>query len=130
MYVSELGSGTGGVSKNTGSYSEGDSVSVSISYSEDDSLSVSVIADGGVRFSGDIAKALAAGANCIMIGSLLAGTDEAPGEMFLYQGRSYKAYRGMGSIGAMGQSHGSSDRYFQSEVKEQIKRCIIVLCTI
>jgi IMP dehydrogenase len=80
---------------------------------------IPVIADGGVRFSGDIAKALAAGANCIMIGSLLAGTDEAPGEMFLYQGRSYKAYRGMGSIGAMGQSHGSSDRYFQSEVKAE-----------
>ncbi|RMJ06071.1 Inosine-5'-monophosphate dehydrogenase [Marinobacter litoralis] len=76
---------------------------------------VPVIADGGVRFSGDIAKAVAAGANCVMIGSLLAGTDEAPGEIELFQGRSYKAYRGMGSLGAMGQ--GSSDRYFQDASK-------------
>jgi len=76
---------------------------------------VPLIADGGVRFSGDIAKAIAAGAYCVMIGSLLAGTDEAPGEVELYQGRSYKAYRGMGSIGAMGQ--GSSDRYFQDASK-------------
>lgn len=76
---------------------------------------VPLIADGGVRFSGDIAKALAAGAHCVMIGSLLAGTDEAPGEIELYQGRSYKAYRGMGSLGAMGQ--GSSDRYFQDASK-------------
>ncbi|MBS3803385.1 MAG: IMP dehydrogenase [Oleiphilaceae bacterium] len=76
---------------------------------------IPVIADGGVRFSGDISKAIAAGAYCVMIGGLLAGTDEAPGEIELYQGRSYKAYRGMGSIGAMGQ--GSSDRYFQDASK-------------
>jgi IMP dehydrogenase len=76
---------------------------------------VPLIADGGVRFSGDIAKAIAAGAHSVMIGSLLAGTDEAPGEVELFQGRSYKAYRGMGSIGAMGQ--GSSDRYFQDASK-------------
>ncbi|MEX0604174.1 MAG: IMP dehydrogenase [Marinobacter sp.] len=76
---------------------------------------VPLIADGGVRFSGDIAKAIAAGAYCVMIGGLLAGTDEAPGEVELFQGRSYKAYRGMGSIGAMGQ--GSSDRYFQDASK-------------
>ncbi|MBL3556627.1 MULTISPECIES: IMP dehydrogenase [Marinobacter] len=76
---------------------------------------IPVIADGGVRFSGDISKAIAAGAYSVMIGSLLAGTDEAPGEVELYQGRSYKAYRGMGSIGAMGQ--GSSDRYFQDASK-------------
>ncbi len=77
---------------------------------------VPLIADGGIRFSGDIAKAIAAGAHCVMIGSLLAGTDEAPGEVELFQGRSYKAYRGMGSIGAMG-GQGSSDRYFQDASK-------------
>lgn len=76
---------------------------------------VPLIADGGVRFSGDLAKALAAGANVVMVGGLLAGTEEAPGEVELYQGRTYKAYRGMGSLGAMGQSEGSSDRYFQSK---------------
>ena len=70
-----------------------------------------MIADGGVRFSGDLAKAIAAGANCVMLGSMFAGTEEAPGEVELYQGRSYKIYRGMGSLGAMQQ--GSSDRYFQ-----------------
>lgn len=74
---------------------------------------VPLVADGGIRFSGDLAKAIAAGASCIMAGSLLAGTDEAPGEVELYQGRAYKSYRGMGSLGAMGQSQGSSDRYFQ-----------------
>ncbi len=74
---------------------------------------VPLIADGGVRYSGDLAKAIAAGAHTVMIGSLFAGTEEAPGEVELYQGRSYKSYRGMGSIGAMTQQHGSSDRYFQ-----------------
>jgi IMP dehydrogenase len=74
---------------------------------------VPVIADGGVRYSGDIAKAISAGANVVMLGSLFAGTDEAPGEVELYQGRTYKSYRGMGSMGAMTGSHGSSDRYFQ-----------------
>ena len=72
---------------------------------------IPLIADGGMRFSGDIAKAIAAGASCVMVGGLLAGTDEAPGEIELYQGRSYKSYRGMGSIGAMGGKEGSSDRY-------------------
>lgn len=76
-------------------------------------LDIPLIADGGVRFSGDIAKAIAAGASSVMVGSLLAGTDESPGEVELFQGRAYKAYRGMGSLGAMGQSQGSSDRYFQ-----------------
>ena len=74
---------------------------------------VPVVADGGIRFSGDIAKAIAAGANVVMIGSLLAGAEESPGEVELFQGRTYKSYRGMGSMGAMAQSHGSSDRYFQ-----------------
>jgi IMP dehydrogenase len=78
-----------------------------------------VIADGGVRFSGDITKALAAGAQCVMVGSLLAGTDEAPGDTYLYQGRTYKSYRGMGSVGAM--ARGSADRYFQQEVKDELK---------
>jgi IMP dehydrogenase len=73
-----------------------------------------IIADGGIKFSGDMAKAIAAGAHCAMIGSMLAGTDEAPGEVFLYQGRSYKSYRGMGSVGAM--ARGSADRYFQAEI--------------
>jgi IMP dehydrogenase len=80
---------------------------------------VPVIADGGIRSSGDLAKAVAAGADCAMLGSMFAGTDEAPGEVFLYQGRSYKAYRGMGSLGAM--ARGSADRYFQQEVRDQLK---------
>ncbi len=78
---------------------------------------VPVIADGGVRFSGDLAKAVVAGASAIMVGSMLAGTDEAPGEVELFQGRAFKSYRGMGSLGAMGQSSGSSDRYFQDASK-------------
>ena len=78
-----------------------------------------VIADGGIKFSGDVAKAVAAGADCVMVGSLLAGTDESPGEVFLYQGRSYKSYRGMGSLGAM--ARGSADRYFQQEVADKLK---------
>ena len=78
-----------------------------------------VIADGGIKYSGDLAKALAAGADCAMVGSLLAGTDETPGEVFLYQGRSYKSYRGMGSVGAM--ARGSADRYFQQDIKDTLK---------
>ncbi len=78
-----------------------------------------VIADGGIKFSGDLAKAIAGGASCAMVGSMLAGTDEAPGEVFLYQGRSYKSYRGMGSVGAM--ARGSADRYFQQEVSDTHK---------
>ncbi len=83
---------------------------------------IPLIADGGIRFSGDIAKAIAAGASAVMVGSMLAGTDEAPGEVELFQGRAYKSYRGMGSIGAMAQSSGSSDRYFQdaSEGSEKL----------
>jgi IMP dehydrogenase len=78
-----------------------------------------VIADGGIKYSGDLAKALAAGADCAMVGSLLAGTDETPGEVFLFQGRSYKTYRGMGSVGAM--ARGSADRYFQQDIKDTLK---------
>jgi IMP dehydrogenase len=82
-------------------------------------LDLPVIADGGIKYSGDLAKAIAAGASVAMIGSLLAGTDESPGEVYLYQGRSYKTYRGMGSVGAM--ARGSADRYFQQEVKDTLK---------
>ena len=80
---------------------------------------IPIVADGGIKYSGDLAKALAAGASIAMVGSLLAGTDESPGEVYLHQGRSYKAYRGMGSIGAM--ARGSADRYFQAEVRDQLK---------
>jgi IMP dehydrogenase len=80
---------------------------------------VPVIADGGIKYSGDLAKAMAAGASCVMVGSLLAGTAESPGEVFLYQGRSYKAYRGMGSVGAM--ARGSADRYFQQDISDSHK---------
>ncbi len=80
---------------------------------------IPVIADGGIKYSGDLAKALAAGASVAMIGALLAGTDESPGEVYLYQGRSYKSYRGMGSVGAM--ARGSADRYFQAEVADALK---------
>jgi len=79
---------------------------------------VPLIADGGIRFSGDVAKAIAAGANSVMLGGLFAGTEESPGEVELYQGGSYKSYRGMGSLGAMAQRHGSSDRYFQDTTSE------------
>src|ERR1700685_4210594 len=78
-----------------------------------------VIADGGIKYSGDLAKAMAAGADCAMVGSLLAGTDETPAEVFLYQGRSYKTYRGMGSVGGM--ARGSADRYFQQEISDTLK---------
>jgi IMP dehydrogenase len=80
---------------------------------------VPVISDGGIKFSGDLAKAIAAGADCAMLGSLFAGTEESPGEVFLYQGRSYKSYRGMGSVGAM--ARGSADRYFQEDINEELK---------
>ena len=84
---------------------------------------VPLISDGGIRYSGDIAKALVAGAHSVMIGSLFAGTEESPGEVELYQGRSYKSYRGMGSVAAMGQDHGSSDRYFQ-DATEELERLV------
>ncbi|HVW54952.1 MAG TPA: IMP dehydrogenase [Rhizobiaceae bacterium] len=84
-----------------------------------DKAGVTIIADGGIKYSGDLAKALAAGASAAMIGSLLAGTDESPGEVYLHQGRSFKAYRGMGSVGAM--ARGSADRYFQAEVRDTLK---------
>src|ERR1700720_3374329 len=80
---------------------------------------VPVIADGGIKYSGDLARAIAAGADCVMIGSLFAGTDESPGEVYLYQGRSFKSYRGMGSVGAM--TRGSADRYFQQDIADQLK---------
>jgi IMP dehydrogenase len=80
---------------------------------------IPVIADGGIKLSGDMAKALAAGAHAVMVGSMLAGTDESPGEVYLYQGRSFKSYRGMGSVGAM--ARGSADRYFQGEVRDTLK---------
>lgn len=86
---------------------------------EADKSGIPIIADGGIKFSGDLAKALAGGASCAMVGSILAGTDESPGEVYLYQGRSYKSYRGMGSVGAM--ARGSADRYFQQEVNDQMK---------
>ncbi len=84
-----------------------------------EAMGVPAIADGGIRASGDLAKAIAAGADCAMVGSMFAGTDESPGEVFLYQGRSYKSYRGMGSVGAM--ARGSADRYFQQEVNDSLK---------
>jgi len=80
---------------------------------------IPVVADGGMKFSGDVAKALAAGAHCAMVGAMLAGTEESPGEVYLYQGRSYKSYRGMGSVGAM--ARGSADRYFQADIKDSLK---------
>jgi len=80
---------------------------------------IPIIADGGIKFSGDLAKAIAAGADCVMLGSLFAGTEESPGEVILFQGRSYKAYRGMGSVGAM--ARGSADRYFQQEISDKLK---------
>jgi IMP dehydrogenase len=88
-------------------------------FEEGQKSNIPVIADGGIKFSGDLAKAMAAGAEAVMIGSLLAGTEESPGETFLYQGRTFKAYRGMGSVGAM--ARGSADRYFQQDIKDQMK---------
>ena len=85
---------------------------------EADKHGIRVIADGGIKYSGDIVKALAAGGSCVMLGSMLAGTDEAPGATEIYQGRSYKVYRGMGSLGAM--EHGSKDRYFQEDAKKLV----------
>src|SRR5690606_15059099 len=85
--------------------------------------SVPVISDGGIRYSGDIAKAIVAGAYTTMIGSLFAGTEESPGDVELYQGRSYKSYRGMGSLGAMSQRFGSSDRYFQ-DASEELQKLV------
>jgi len=82
-------------------------------------MGVPVIADGGVRYSGDLAKAIVAGGYCVMLGSMFAGTEEAPGEVELYQGRSYKSYRGMGSLGAMSGQNGSSDRYFQEQSQKE-----------
>ena len=88
---------------------------------EADAADIPVVADGGVRFSGDIAKAVGAGASVVMVGALLAGTDEAPGEVELYQGRTYKSYRGMGSVGAMAERFGSTDRYFQEPETDRDK---------
>ena len=88
-------------------------------YQASKNSSIPLIADGGIRYSGDVAKAIGAGADCVMVGSLLAGTEESPGEVFLYQGRSYKSYRGMGSLAAM--EKGSSDRYFQQDVQDKLK---------
>ncbi|MEG2316660.1 MAG: IMP dehydrogenase, partial [Clostridia bacterium] len=87
---------------------------------EADKYGVSIIADGGIKYSGDIPKAIAAGARAVMLGSLFAGVDESPGEMEIYQGRSFKVYRGMGSLGAMAQAQGSSDRYFQEADKKLV----------
>ena len=92
---------------------------ISDAYSVCKKKNIPLIADGGIRFSGDLAKAIGAGADTIMIGSLLAGTEEAPGETFLYQGRTFKSYRGMGSLGA--KARGSADRYFQQEINDQLK---------
>ncbi len=89
------------------------------SVNEADKQGVPVVADGGIKFSGDLAKAIAAGAASVMVGSLLAGTEESPGEVYLHQGRSHKSYRGMGSVGAM--ARGSADRYFQAEVRDSLK---------